>query len=80
MIVIATEARGSGHGWRAVQEFAVLASQEQGTTLVGLHLDETGDVAGRRARFQRMGFEFEGLLGVASVDTLLAGDSEGRPR
>lgn len=79
MIVIVEKARSEGHGCQAVREFAKFARGNRGTTAIGLRLDGTGDVARRRTGFERMGFEFDGVLGIASVDVLLAGSSEGIP-
>lgn len=78
--MIVKEARSRRHGWHAVREFAKLARNSRGTTEIGLRVDKTGDVGRRRAGFQRMGFEFDGPLGIASVDVLLSGGSEGRPQ
>lgn len=80
MIAIVKESRSRRHGWHAVREFAKLARSRRGTTEIGLRLDEAGDVARRRAGFERMGFVFDGLLGTASVEVLLAGGSESHPR
>lgn len=71
MVIIPSDARGRGCGRRGVREFAGLA-RKGGATHVGLRLDTTGEVTSRRKRFERMGFEFDGLLGTASVEDLLA--------
>lgn len=77
MVLLARDARRAGHGRRAVQEFARLARAEKGATVVGLRLDETGDVAVRRLGFESIGFKFVDLVGVASVDELLASEGAG---
>lgn len=43
MIVMVKEARSRGHAMHAVREFAKLARSGQGTTEIGLRLDEAGD-------------------------------------
>lgn len=70
MIVVPSGARGRGCGWRGVREFARLAGKE-GATRVGLCVDATGEVTARKRKFERMGFEFDGLRGTASVEELL---------
>ena len=71
-IVVSSGMRRSGRGRDAILEFARLARDEVGATTVGLRLDETGDVNERRIRFERIGFEFTGLVGTARIDDLLS--------
>lgn len=79
-VVLSSEGRGAGHAWRSVREFARVAASEANTSIVGLHLDETGDLEDRRTRFERIGFEFSGLIGSAEVNALLAEAEDDGPR
>jgi hypothetical protein len=72
MVLVSDRERGAAHAWHAVQEFAKLAQVAADTSMVGLRLDETGDLDTRRGRSERMGFEFVELIGSETVDALLA--------
>jgi hypothetical protein len=78
LIVVASGARKGGNGRSAIREFARRASAESRATIIGLRLDEIGDVDARRTSFERIGFEFAGLIGIAPVDKLLSGAGEPR--
>lgn len=78
LIFVTSAVRGAGHAWTAVREFARRAREDVGATAVGLRLDEVGDIDARRARFLRIGFKFDGLIGTARIEELLS--VAGEPR
>lgn len=71
ILVIAPENRGDGYGWAATKSFADRARTEESASWIGLRLDETGDIATRQAKFERMGFTFTDLYGAARIQDLI---------
>ncbi|UYM06335.1 GNAT family N-acetyltransferase [Solicola gregarius] len=71
MLAVGQARRGRGVGFRAVQLFAEHAREVESASLLALQLDDGGDFDLRRARFERMGFCFEELVGLVNIDELL---------
>jgi ribosomal protein S18 acetylase RimI-like enzyme len=71
LIVIDKEARGEGHAFEAIKQFAARAQNEKSAKLIGLNLDQSGDVDARQASFEHMGFAFVDAAGVTAIGDLL---------
>jgi hypothetical protein len=70
LIVIDKDAR-EGHAFEAIKQFAAGAQNEKSARLIGLNLDQNGDVDARQASFEHMGFAFVDAAGVAAIGDLL---------
>lgn len=79
LVLIEPTVRSKGLGYEAIREFAQLAHQKTGATIIGLNLDPCGDVAVRRRRFERMGFEFVADTGRVDIAMLLMTTEDERP-
>ena len=62
--------RSAGHGWHAIREFMQRARETESASWIELRLDEVGNVDSRRASFERMGFQFDGVFGSARIENL----------
>lgn len=71
LIVIDKDARGEGHAFGAIKQFAERAQTEKGATSIELNLDQVGEVNVRQASFERMGFTFVDAAGKVDIGDLL---------